>query len=183
MQKCKLASPSVTKCTRSWLSTSDTRPAIMAARRICPCWETSQPLGCAKMKSMLCSTEFQWWPPSVSRWMYDFVHSNRYRRKSEKTATGVLFPGRAGMSKSSCNESGRRCSLNLRAVLEHEYLGGRVSQISPWDFNKTFLFCLLDESRFHGLGTDSPNGSFLIIIEDRWYLRWPTDFCLRRKTK
>ena len=53
MQRCRLASPSVTKRIRACpASVSGTKPARIAAWRICACCEPSHPFECVRMKSI-----------------------------------------------------------------------------------------------------------------------------------
>lgn len=118
IQKCKLASPSVTKDRREWpTSSSSIKPALTAAARIWFCCAPSQPFGWVRTNSVQDSKlRHKMSPLACVSSMYVRTHWKRYRRKSAKSSITVFPRGKGGIWRATCAVAGFlgvRCSLNL----------------------------------------------------------------------
>jgi len=121
-QKCKLASPSVTKERRRWpTSSSEIKPAMTAATRIWLCCAPSQPFGWVRTNSVEVSRLRHRSSPLVCvSSMYVRAHWWRYRRKSAKSSITVFPRGKGGIWRATCAVDGflgLRWSLNLHFKL------------------------------------------------------------------
>ena len=119
IQKCKLASPSVTNESREWpASSSEIKPAMMAAARIWLCCAPSQPFGWVRTNSVQDSRLLHRISPlAYVSLMYVWTHSWRYRRKSAKRSITVFSWGKGGIWRAICAVDGflgLRWSLNLQ---------------------------------------------------------------------
>jgi len=115
IEKCRIASPSVTKDNLACPTVlSGIRRAATAALLISCCWMSS-PFGCERTKSISSFKDSQKVDPCVSL-MYSSAQENKYLRKSEKTSTTDLLRGRGGMSLPTCLPAPcllRRWRINL----------------------------------------------------------------------
>lgn len=114
MQKCMLASPSVTKCSCAWPSTvSGIISARMAARLRLLCSGPNHPLGWLMTKSMGTPEPNTCLPTGWVSDMKSFAHLTTYVKKSAYTSMAVFLTSMGGSDAPGRIEDGRRWSLNL----------------------------------------------------------------------